>query len=115
MITLDELRNGVVTYIDNELMPMLPQSGLEKVVVGTAIGLIIKKNFSKIETFKNHPIVKLTGVMDEEGKIDLDTLAAEVKNNMPETGISIEAPMIGKMTFKSEDIDKLQQYIKGGN
>lgn len=115
MITLDDLRNGVVRYIDNELMPILPQSGLEKVVVGTAIGLIIKKNFSKIETFKDHPLVKLTGVMDEEGNIDFDTLAAEIKENIPETGISIEAPMIGKMTFKSDDIDKLVQYTKGGN
>lgn len=112
MITLDDLRNGVVRYIDNELMPEFSQNGLEKVVVGTAIGLIIKKNFSKIETFKDHPLVKLTGVMDDEGNIDFDTLAAEVKENMPETGVSIEAPMIGKMTFKNEDVDKLEKYIK---
>lgn len=115
MATLNDLQSGIVRYVDNELMPKLPQSGLEKIVVGTALGLILKRNFSKIESFKDHPIVKLTGIVDDEGNIDLDTLATEVKNNMPQTGISVEAPMIGKMTFKSEDIDKLKQYIEGSN
>lgn len=114
MITLDDLQRGVAAYLDNEFMPNFSSNGLERVVVGTAIGLIIKKNFGKIASLKDNAIVKMTGVMDENANIDLDILATEVKANMPAEGIQIEAPMIGMLTFKTDDIDKLQQYIKGG-
>lgn len=111
MVNLQQIQSGIASYLDNELMPMLPQTGIERVLLGTGLSLLIKKNFNKINDLKEQPLVKAMGIFDEEGNVDLDTLRDEVKANMTNDGIKVEVPMIGGLTFKKDDIDKLYTYI----
>lgn len=114
MTTIQQIQNGVAAYLDNELMPMLPQTGLERLVLGTGISLLIKKNFSKIELLKENSLIKAMEIFDEEGNVDIDTLKEEIEHNMTNEGVNLEIPMIGKLTFKKEDVNKLYNYIIGG-
>lgn len=115
MVTLQQVQNGIASFLDNELMPMLPQTGLERLMLGTGVSLLLKKNFNKINDLKEQPLIKAMGIFDEEGMVDIDTLKTEIKNNLTDEGVKIEVPMIGNLTFKKPDIDKLYTYITGGN
>lgn len=111
MVTMKEIESGIAAYLDAELMPKLPTSGLEKVIAGTAISLFIKRSGTILESYKDNKVVQMLGVMDTEGNVDVDLLATELKKNMPEDGIKIDVPMIGAMTFHKEDVTKLHEYI----
>lgn len=111
MVTITNIEQGVAAYLDSELMPKLPETGLEKVLMGTAISLVIRRAGTIVEGYKNNKAVQMLGIMDAEGNVDVDILAEELKKNLPESGVKVEVPMIGSLTFHKADIDKLYSYI----
>lgn len=111
MVTINKIEKGVAEYLDNELMPKLPSSGIEKVIVGTAMSLGIRKYGAIIEGYKDNKMVQTLGIMNNEGLVDIDILAEEFKKNMPSEGLKVEVPMLGELKFNKEDVDKLYRYI----
>lgn len=111
MVSVDKIEKGVANYLDAELMPQLQNNGVEKVLIGTAASLMIRKTGTIIDGYKDNKLVKMLGIMDEKGNVDVDTLAEELKNNISKEGIKIDIPIIGTLTFHKEDIDKLCDYI----
>lgn len=112
MTELATIQKGIAAYLDNELMPNLPANGFEKVLAGTAISLAIRKSGAIVEGYKDNKIVKMLGIMDENGNVDVGILAEELKKNIPIDGFKVELPMIGGLTFHKDDVDKLHDYIK---
>lgn len=116
MVNMDTIERGVAAYADNELMPKLPEEGLQKVLIGTMLGLGIRK-FKTIAgaMMEEHKEgLKMLGIMDESGNVDIDTLKEEFRKNIGDNGFSVELPMMGKMTFHRSDVDTLYKYITGG-
>lgn len=111
MVSVDKIEKGIANYLDGELMPQLQGNGVEKVIIGTAASLFIHRAGAVIEGYKDNKIVKMLGIMNENGDIDVDTLVEEVKKNIPKEGVKLEIPIIGTMTFHKDDIDKLYDYI----
>lgn len=112
MISNDKLIKAVGAYLDNELMPNLDQNGIQKVLTGTAISLALNRYRNITDVFKDNKMVKMLGIIDEQGNIDIETLSKELKHNIPQDGVKVEVPMIGKLTFHKSDIDKLNEYIQ---
>lgn len=52
------------------------------------------------------------GAVDESGDLDLDGLLASVKQAVPDTGVKIDVPILGSLTFYLEDFERLAAYIK---
>lgn len=113
MVSIEKIEQGVANYLDKELMPQLQSTGWEKVVVGTAASLAIRKSGAIVAGYKDHKMVKMLGIMDEKGDVDLETLVPELKKNIPPEGFKVEVPIIGTLTFHKEDVDKLYEFIKG--
>lgn len=111
MVTINKIEHGIAAYLDSELMPKLPNSGWERLISGTAISLFIKKSGTILMSYKDNQVVQMLGVMDTEGNVDVETLAEEIKKNMPSEGLKLEIPAIGVMTFRKDDVDKLYDYI----
>lgn len=111
MVSVNKIEQGVANYLDGELMPQLQGNGVEKVLVGTAASLFIRRSGAIIESYKDNKLVQMLGIMDEKGNVDVDTLAEEVKKNIPKDGIKIDVPIVGTLTFHKEDVDKLYDYI----
>lgn len=111
MVSIDKIEEGVAKYLDAELMPQFQNNGLEKVLVGTAASLLIRKTGTIVSSYKDNKLVKMLGIMDESGNVDVDILAEELKNNISKEGIKVDIPVIGTMTFHKEDIDTLYEYI----
>lgn len=115
MVTIEQIERGVASYLDEELMPNLPQNGIQKVMAGTAISLVIRKSGNIVKELTNQPFVKMLGIMDEEGSVDIDVLKDELKHNITDEGIVVDFPLIGTMTFHRSDVDSLYKHITGGN
>lgn len=111
MVTVDKIEQGVANYLDAELMPQFQGNSVEKVIVGTVASLLIRRTGTIIEGYKDNKLVKMLGIIDDNGAIDADILAEEVKKNIPKEGIKIDVPILGLLTFHKDDVDKLYDYI----
>lgn len=111
MVSIDKIEQGLANYLDGELMPQLQNNGIEKILIGTAASLMIRKSGAIIDGYKDNKLVKMLGLMDENGNVDVEILTEELKNNMPKEGIKIDVPVVGTLTFRKDDIDKLYDYI----
>lgn len=111
MVTIKKIEQGVAAYLDSELIPKLPSTGLEKVLAGTALSLAIRRSGTIIAGYKDNKVVQMLGIMDTEGNVDVDVLAEELKKNIPSEGVRVDVPVIGALTFHKDDVDKLYEYI----
>lgn len=109
--TAEQVINGLINYADNEVMGKLPTSG--KWVAGTAIGIASQKASNVIDALRNNAVVKMLGIVDDEGCIDVDALISALKASADKYGrFSVSVPLIGNMTFSSSDVDSLKNYIR---
>lgn len=111
MVSIDQIQKGIASYLDAELMPKLPQTGLERILIGTGASLLVKRNINKLDMLRQNPIIAAMGIFDDEGNVDIETLRDEVKKQMTDEGIKYEAPIIGTLTFHKSDIDTLYNHI----
>lgn len=112
MVTIDKIEHGVAAYLDSELMPKIAGNQFEKVVAGTAVSLLIRRGGNMIANATNSSTIKMLGIVDEAGNIDIDAVYEEMKKNMPTEGpVKVELPIIGVLSFNKDDLDKLYEYI----
>lgn len=106
----NQVITGLINYADHEVMNKLPVTG--KWVVGTAITLGSNKVNNIIEVLKENTIVNMLGVIDEEGNIDVDAIITALKDSAEKYGnVTVEVPMVGRLTFSSTDVERLKSYM----
>lgn len=111
MVTIDQIEKGVVQYAQNELLPHMEETGIQRFLVGMAMGRFIKAWRVKLEKMMEDDFVKSLGYFDEEGKVDLEALRDECKAQISAKGLVYEHKLIGKLTFMKDDVDVLYKYI----
>lgn len=106
----EQIMQGIMNYIDSEVIVKLPTAG--KWVVGTAIGIATTKAVNIVESIQSNAVIKAMDVVDENGLIDVDTVISSLKTSADRYGkITVELPMIGKLAFSSSDVEVLRNYI----
>ena len=109
----DQLIRGVINYADNEVINNLPVSG--KWVMGTGIGIATAKAQSIVAALQQHPVARAMGIVDDDGMIDLDLVAKCMKDSASRYGkMTLQVPLVGRLTFSDQDIDALRGYIERG-
>lgn len=111
-VPVARIEQGIASYLDAELMPQLQKGGVEKVIIGTVASLAIRKAGDIANSYKDNKVVKMLGIMDSNGNVDVETLVEEIKKNIDDDGFTVDIPMMGEMTFQREDIDKLYGFIQ---
>jgi hypothetical protein len=111
MVSISDIEKGIANYLDSELMTKLPQNGFQRVIAGTAISLAIRKSGTIVANLQDNAFIKMIEIMDGDGNVDIDLLREEVKKQIPDTGVKADFPMIGVVTFRKDDVDKLYDYI----
>lgn len=111
MISANKIQTGLAKYIDNEFLPHIEEDGVKRMLVGAAAGIAIKRTSRIIDELKHNKVVKMLGIVDESGLVDIDILREELSKNMPDGGIRIDIPAVGTLTFNKDDIDKLYSYM----
>lgn len=110
MYDLNKVINGVIKYIDNELLNKI--EGWQKWAFGIVSGLAIKNANNIFEKLKNNPFISSLGIIDEENNIDIDEIYGLAINEARKSSINVSIPMLGSINFDDTDVTKLYNYIK---
>ena len=109
MVTIDQAMRGTVRFIETEILPHLPTG--KGIGAGIAVALIMDGGKEKILSLRNHPVVQMMGVMDENGNINIDRLYNAARPKF-EQKLPVSIPFIGELKFDQNDVDKLYRYIQ---
>lgn len=112
MTNIDAIKQGLASYLDTELMPLIPTSEKgKKFATGVILSLAIKKFDNLAAALGQKYMLTDIGIVTSEG-IDLETLKDVVTTNIPSEGLTLNIAMLGDMTIRKEDINKLYNTIK---
>lgn len=111
MVSTEQAMRGLVRYLDNEIITMLPAKGWQRVVCGTAVAMAAKNTGRLVETLKTNKYLVAIGVFNTEGAIAIEDVKNEFVKQLGSEGMVIEIPMIGPVTFHQSDVEKLYEYI----
>ena len=112
MVTLLQVKNGLVKYVDSDILPHL--TGFKKIALGAYVALASENVVSVMSKNKDNPAVAVLDVVDENDNADIDKLYQAFSSMMPDgQKYSIDIPMIGELRVDRSDLEKLYQYIRG--
>lgn len=109
MVTLNQIVNGIIEYADAEFVSKLHD--WRKWVVGGAIGLAVGNAPQIFETLRSNAMVKALGVISEDNMVDIEKIYRIMAQQADKSDIVCDIPLLGAVTFKREDVDKLYTYI----
>lgn len=113
MVTINQIEVGAVRYIDAEIAPKIPvnvpNGQLKKIAFLAGAAYAVRKN---VQQYASHPMLTQIGAVDEAGNVDLDGLLEAARGAAPKDGFQITVPILGDLTFYTEDLERLAAYIK---
>lgn len=110
MATLNNVISGLKNYLESELIPQI--SGLNKWIVGAGIAMSLDKGTEIFNQIKTIPLIHTLEIVDQEDNINIDKLYKYLLEQAKKSAVTFSAPIVGAMTFKSSDIEKLYNFIK---
>lgn len=112
MVTIEQVQNGVLKFIDTEVIARL--SAVEKLVVGGGAGLIAAKLPAVLNGYADNKMFSALGLYDaEHGEIDIDALYNAIKPYIGADPIPVKIPFVGiTLKLTQREIDMLYKYIK---
>lgn len=103
-INESQLYSAINEYIDRAIMPLGTNMNLtEQFVFGVKMGIAKRKIQTIVKSYLSKKEVKLLGLVDENGYIDIDTIyqsTSDVMNQMKQIEIA-------GITFKDSDLQTL--------
>ena len=104
--------DGVSRYINNEIYSNM--NDLQEFVARVFIGRFISNEEKVKESLIHNGFVRTFGIVDSEGRVDVDSLAKDIKREIKrKEKITLSIPMFGEMTFVPSDVDVLYRTITG--
>ena len=112
MVEFEKALDGIVKYIDSELLPKM--NDVQEFTARVLIGRVINNTNNIKETITNNGYIRTFGIIDNEGMVDIEGLAKDIKREIIHKGkVAFNVPMFGKMTFVPSDVDVLHKMICG--
>jgi hypothetical protein len=111
LVTTNQIKQGAALYLKNEVLPHLSNGGAGAFGFTFAATLAVGYIDKAVVNLSQHPLVSMFGIIDGDGRIELDALSEALTFAMPETGVSLPIGKTDKITFRREDIAKLCEYI----
>lgn len=112
-VSFEHVLDGINRYLDREIYSGL--NGLQEFAARIVIGRVNQNADVIKHSIMSNGFIKTLGFIDSDGMIDVGRLLQDVRREIERQGsIQFEVPMIGKLTFRPEDVDTLQNDIAGG-
>lgn len=115
MATIQQIEQGAVRFIDNEIAPKIPTSipngQIKKIAAVAGAVYAVRHGLPKAVS---NPALTAIGAVDGEGNIDVEGLAEIAAAQVPEGGFKLTVPILGDLTFFREDVERLKTYITEG-
>lgn len=114
MVSIQQIEQGAVRFIDNEIAPKIPTNipngQIKKIVAVAGAAYAVRNGLGKLATT---PALTTIGAVDGSGNVDAEGIAEMVKAQIPKEGFKVTVPILGNLTFFTEDVDRLLIYITG--
>ncbi len=110
MSSLNEVVNGLKKYVDAEILPKV--TGWNKWVFGAGVSLMLENSANVFNQLKENPFIKNMGVISKEDEIDIEKLYSVFLEQSKKSAVTFAVPLLGNLTLKSNDIEKLYNLIK---
>lgn len=110
-ITFENMELGLTRYLDQELKNQYAEDSVQRVVIGIGISLLLKQKLQEAKAMLESDLMKNSGIVDEDGMINVDLLRDTIKSEMTESGIRYENKLLGTITFHKEDVDTIYKYM----
>lgn len=111
MVTIEQVKNGLTKYVDEEILPGM--TGGKRFALGVYAALAVQNLEQTVMKYKDSPAVAALNVIDSGNNVDLDRLydaAAASMAGMEK--FSVDIPLLGVLTLNRTDIDALYQMIR---
>lgn len=109
MVNISQLRNGIILYLDNELLHKM--TGWQKWLTGAYLTRVMAKADDIFKTVKENPAIKALDLIDEDGMIDIDEIYSCISPQAKKESIQLQIPLIGEIKITSDDVDKMYRCI----
>ena len=114
MATIAQIEQGAVRFIDNVVAPEIPTNipngQIKKIVAVAGAAYAVRNGLGKLAA---NPALATIGAVDGDGNVDVEGIAEMVKTQIPKEGFKVTVPILGDLTFFTEDVDRLLAYITG--
>ena len=108
MKTVDQIGRGVASFFDEEVRPSLP--GGKQILYGIAVGRMASNMPKLMERYAS--VLAALGLV-QDGKVDAEGLAAELRAQMAKSGGELRFDILGDtFVFKPHDVDALMRHIE---
>ena len=112
MYEFNRVIDGISRYIDAEIYSGM--NDLQEFAARVLIGRFLINSDNVKNSLVNNGFIRTFGIINEEGMVDVVTLAKDIKREIARKGkISVAIPMFGTMNFVPEDVDALFRNITG--
>lgn len=109
MVTMDQVKRGAARYLDEEFTGKL--NGWRKWAVGAGGAMMLENLDTVFATAKENPAVRVLGVLDEAGNVNIDRVYSYVLREAQKGPVTFTAPVIGPVTLNERDVEKLYTCI----
>lgn len=110
MYEYNQVINGIVNYIDSEIISKI--TGWQKWVIGSGTGIALSKGVDVFNQLKKEKIIKTLGIIDKDDKIDVDLIYKEMKKQAQKSSITFNVPLVGALTLTEQDVETIYNLIK---
>ncbi len=110
MVTMTQVKNGLMRYIDNEILPKM--TGVKRFGLGIYSALAAENLEKTLLQYRSHPAVTMLDVFDEAGNVNIERIYAAAGKYL-QTGekLPLELPLLGTLMLDRNDLDRLYQFI----
>lgn len=109
----DAVVQGIIRYLDAEIYSGM--SDWQEMAARIAVSRILGNKDALRDTVVNNTFLQTYGIVSQDGMIDVDGLAKDIKQQIAAKGkLEVALPLFGRFTFYEADVDRLVEHIKRG-
>lgn len=109
-VSFEAVLDGFAKFIDKNIYTGM--NDWQELFARVLVGRIFDARENLKSAFVNNGFIRTFGIIDENGNIDVESLAKDIKKEIQRKGkITVGIPMFGQMTFVPEDVDALYNMI----
>ena len=105
-VNIEQVQRAITEYFNQEILAKT--TGWKKFTTDLAFSLYKAKLPNMFLHWAENPLIKATGIIDDNHFIDVETLYAHAKNSIQKSG-QVEFMQI---LFNDSDVDKLYNYMQ---
>jgi len=109
MIHYAKVIDGIVTYIDHDMLSKLNGSW-KAWGLGALIGILKARAPEVFGQLRDNSMVKTLGLIDGE-MVDVDTIYKNLLEQAQKCTATVDLPFVGCVTYSASDVDQLYRCI----